>query len=507
MSSSSSSSSSNNNNGRLHNRYIVPVAGPSAAPSKIPIGGYRCPAAIAAKHSGRKAPIRCATAPVACVSSPVASSNIPSTGALNGSYNSAPAECTSGYIHCGRIVPIPKSDKLRKVPSHGPSCTRVVHVDPAEVQTFRAGLKAGINSPLVSGNFPPLIPSHFLKTQDDARKNAGLSFSSIAAKGVKPGAKISLRSPLSSFPSWNETWTKDEDWVLVPSGQEDLLRRGLGSGFHAQYSGALWEGICEVDEMASRDGASGDFRLGLMKRWLKEQAIIQELVRNRDLKCSVNPPEFIEFIDALGNVDKMFRLPNRKGIPVKSPKKRSPAPPSPQKLVPSSSSEFPTRKDKGKGKAREIYISESERNKLKLKLDRYKELHRNPNSLMEKPLSTSEEDEFIKKLASEVTDQIRGVMSFMETPRLDYVINQALAGDTWYSKPDNDDTIAEDWFKGLINDLSDVAPSPAKKNQPSKADKLVKSKPLPSSSNIKKKNQIAPIFDDAHKCAIVETIG
>jgi hypothetical protein len=269
--------------------------------------------------------------------------------------------------------------------------------------------------------------------------------------------------------------------------------------------GALWEGIHEVDEMASGDGASGDFWLGLMERWLKEQAILQELVRIGDLKCSVNPPEFIELIDALGNVDKMYRLPNRKDAPVTSPKKRSPAPPSPPKLVPSSSSEFPTQKDKGKGKAREIYISETERNKLKQRLDRYKESLKNPNSLVEKPLSTSEEDEFIKKLASEVTDQIRGVMSFTETLRLDYVINQALAGDTWYSKPDNDETIAEDWFKGLINDLSDV--EPAKKNQPTKADKLVKSKSLPSSSYIKKKNQIAPIYDDSHKCAIVETIG
>jgi hypothetical protein len=184
-----------------------------------------------------------------------------------------------------------------------------------------------------------------------------------------------------------------------------------------------------------------------------------------------------------------------------------PAPQSPPKLVPSSSSKFPTRKDKGKGKAREIYISETERNKLKQELDQYKESLRNPNSLVENPLSTSEEDELIKKLASEVTDQIRGVMSFTETPRLDYVINQALAGDTWYSKPNNNDTIVDDWFKGLINDLSDVAPSPTKKNQPSKADKLVKLKPLPLSSNIKKKNQIAPIYTDAHKCAIVETIG
>jgi hypothetical protein len=418
-----------------------------------------------------------------------------------------PAERTSGYICHGWIIPLPKADKLRKPPSHGPSCTHVVRADPAEVQRFRAGLKAGNNSPLVTGNFPPLVPSHFLKTQDDAWKNAGPSFSSITAKGVKPGAKILPRSPTSSLPSWGETWTKAEDWVPVPPGQEDLLQRGLGSGFRAQFSGALWEGICEVDEMASGDGASGDFQLGLMKHWLEEQAILRELVKNVDLKCSVNPPEFIEFIDALGNVDKMFRLANRKAKPVTPPRKRSPAPLSPPKLYPSSSSEFPTRKDKGKGKAREIYISETERNKLKQKLDQYKESLKNPNSLVEKPVSTSEEDEFIKKLASEVTDQIRSVMSFTETPRLDYVINQALAGDTWYSKPDNDDTIVNNWFKGLINDISDVEPSPAKKNQPTKADKLVKSKPLPSSSNIKKKNQVTPIYDDSHKCAIVETIG
>jgi hypothetical protein len=155
---------------------------------------------------------------------------------------------------------------------------------------------------------------------------------------------------------------KNEDWVLVPPGQEDLLRRGLGCGFRAQFSGALWEGICEVDEMASRDGASGDFQLGLVERWLKEQALVQKLVN-----CSVNPPEFIELIDASGNVDKMYRLSNRKNAHVTSPKKHSPAPLSPPKLNPSSSSEFPSRKNKGK--AREIYISHSERNKLKQKLD------------------------------------------------------------------------------------------------------------------------------------------
>jgi hypothetical protein len=178
-SSSSSSNNNNNNNGCLHNCYIIPVVGPSAAGSRIPIpiGGYRPAATVTARNSGRKAPIRRATALVARISPHVASSNIPSTGASDSSCNSAPAERTSGYIRRGQIVPLPKVDKLRKAPSHGPSCARVVRTDPAEVQTFRAGLKAGNNSPLVSGNFPPLVPSHFLKTQDDARKNAGPSFS------------------------------------------------------------------------------------------------------------------------------------------------------------------------------------------------------------------------------------------------------------------------------------------------------------------------------------------
>jgi hypothetical protein len=158
---------------------------------------------------------------------------------LDSSGNSAPAEHTSGYIHRGQIVLLPKADKLKKATSYGPSLARIVRVDPKEVQQFRASLKAGNNSPLVSSNFLLLVPNHFLKTQDDAQKNTGPSFSSIAAKGVKPGAKISPRSPSSLLPSWSETWTKASDWVLVLLGQEDLLRRGLGSGFCAQFLGAL----------------------------------------------------------------------------------------------------------------------------------------------------------------------------------------------------------------------------------------------------------------------------
>jgi hypothetical protein len=40
MSSSNNNNNNNNNNGRSNNRYVIPVAGPSAATPKIPIGGY-----------------------------------------------------------------------------------------------------------------------------------------------------------------------------------------------------------------------------------------------------------------------------------------------------------------------------------------------------------------------------------------------------------------------------------------------------------------------------------
>jgi hypothetical protein len=66
-----------------------------------------------------------------------------------------------------------------------------VRADPAEVQRFRAGLKAGNNSPLVSGNFPLLVPSHFLKTQDDARKNADLRRLRFLL-GVRLGRKMRI---------------------------------------------------------------------------------------------------------------------------------------------------------------------------------------------------------------------------------------------------------------------------------------------------------------------------
>ena len=120
---------------------------------------------------------------------------------------------------------------------------------------------AGFTSALKAGGFPPLVPNYLLRTPQDLRNNAGpSSFASKAAKGVTPGAKISPRLKTSSLPSWNETWTKAEDWLPVPKGQEDVLRRSLGPGFRVQYGYPL-EVTIDVDEMASTHGAFGSMRM------------------------------------------------------------------------------------------------------------------------------------------------------------------------------------------------------------------------------------------------------
>ena len=157
-----------------------------------------------------------------------------------------------------------------------------------------ANQSAGFTSALKAGGFPPLVPNYLLRTPQDLRNNAGpSSFASKAAKGVKPGAKISPRLKTSPLPSWNETWTKAEDWVPVPKGQEDVLRRSLGPGFRAHYGYPL-EVVVDVDEMASSHGASGSLQMEWVNTWL---ASIKD--------ACIPPPDTIEFVNSFGCVDKM----------------------------------------------------------------------------------------------------------------------------------------------------------------------------------------------------------
>ena len=166
-----------------------------------------------------------------------------------------------------------------------------------------ANQSAGFKSALKAGGFPLLIPNYLLKTPQDLRNNAGLSsFTQKAAKGVTPGAKISPRLKMSPLPSWRETWTKAEDWLPVPKGQEDVLRQGLGPGFHVQYGYPL-EVTVDVDEMASSHGTFGSMWMERVNRWLA------------DIRDTCIPlPDTIEFVNSFGRVDKMVRIPPKQQV-------------------------------------------------------------------------------------------------------------------------------------------------------------------------------------------------
>ena len=149
-----------------------------------------------------------------------------------------------------------------------------------------ANQSGGFTSALKAGEFPLLVPNYLLRTPQDLRNNAGpSSFASKAAKGVTPGAKISPRFKTSSLPSWNETWTKAEDWLPVPKGQEDVLRWGLGPGFRAHY-GYPFQVVVDVDEMASSHGTFGSLWMERVNNWLasiKDACILLQTVRTPTL--------------------------------------------------------------------------------------------------------------------------------------------------------------------------------------------------------------------------------
>ena len=189
---------------------------------------------------------------------------------------------------------------------------------------------AGFESALKVGEFPLLVPNYLLKTPQDLRNNAGpSSFISKAAKGVKPGAKISPRLKTSMLPSWRETWTKAEDWLPVLKGQEDILQRGLGAGFCAHYGYPL-EVVVDVDEMASSHGTFGSMWMEQVNMWL---ASLNE--------ASIPPPDTIEFVNSFGRVDKMVRIPPKKQVKKQVPRPAKTSLPLPTKYNQQSSSEFP----------------------------------------------------------------------------------------------------------------------------------------------------------------------
>ena len=247
--------------------------------------------------------------------------------------------------------------------------------------------------------FLALVPELLLTSNEDRRKNTSLSYSNIAANGVMPGTKISPRLGMSSTPSWNETWTKAEDWIPVPPCQEDIFQRSLGDSFRAQYKVSNNAAMVDGNSgMAYGNNTFSDVQLQYVNSWLAslEQA-------------SIPPPDTIEFVNCYGDVTKMIRQPHKQKSHIS--------------LKRSSSSEFPMRnftikttKSKGKGKA--------------------------------KAISTSKEDKMTRELLRNTREAATVLTNHQESiPELDLVINQALNGNTWYEKPKL--ATKQEWFKEI----------------------------------------------------------
>jgi hypothetical protein len=329
---------------------------------------------------------------------------------------------------------------------------------------------------LTKDSFPPLIPGYFLKDAWDCKNNAGpSSFKNIAAKGCKPGAKYTPRSPLPPSYSWNETSTRAKDWLPVSKKEEDVFWWRLGAGFRAQY-GTSWEVNGKVDGMAPRDGAFGATRMGVEERvnsWLASLC-----------KNSVAPPDTIEFINAYGKVDKMYQLPKKTKTPQRVSRKSSPPPPSPPKTFRTSSLEFPSRhpkKDvKGKGRA----LTSAEKDKILDQIIKISEELEKENNLFKQTVKISdEENEIISRIIDTMSEDIRHVIGKPKssTLKLDTVINQALNNDTWFTPQ-----------KFIDN------------NHPVD---LVQAKALPSSSNVKLLNKDKPIYRKLYVDSVIDTIN
>ena len=245
------------------------------------------------------------------------------------------------------------------------------------------------------------------------------SYSNVAQRGIKTGSKQSFRSEAFANASWNETSTTSQDWFHLPLNEENISPSRNLSAFRAIYKVDVpWKVINEDDDMALGE-ARRNGREVTGKQVLQWLASLDE--------CSIEKPESIDFIDAYGCVNRKFNLQELAYIAEKRKQykddkksvKKGPIESRPSGIT------YSVKKDKGKGKAKEVYQE-----------------------------TLNDKHEVIEKIAKQIIDDVKGVLTFTDTPKLDYKVNRA----PWAREEPPSREGLNDWKVDLINSIRAVAP-------------------------------------------------
>ena len=219
--------------------------------------------------------------------------------------------------------------------------------------------------------------------------NSGSSlYSNVAQKGIKTGSKQSFRSEAFANASWTETSTTSQDWFSQPPNEKNISSLQNLSAFRAVYPVNIpWKVIDEDDDMALGE-ARRNGRDVTGKRVLRWLTSLEE--------CSIEKPESIDFIDAYGCVNRKFNLQELAEIAKKRKQysddkksvKKGPIESRPSGIT------YSVKKDKGKGKAKEVYQE-----------------------------TLKDKHEAIEKIAEKIIKDVKGILTFTDTPKLDYRVN------------------------------------------------------------------------------------
>src|SRR5258705_797918 len=148
----------------------------------------------------------------------------------------------------------------------------------------------------------PAIPACHIISSSDRKMAQGLSFASVAKKGVPKGAQLNLPSRFAKAKSsWHGIQMLLEDWLFVEDEEKKFLNKELGGLFAPQFafepetsgSGRL------VYKQAVRDIPHVQ-RLNQVNQWLDDQRT-----------WNMPLPEVIELFNSRGEVVQMFKQPKK----------------------------------------------------------------------------------------------------------------------------------------------------------------------------------------------------